>query len=283
MRDNKFYLEEGGETYIEALNGLGMLLEKTKTAELGVALKDVYKGKNTVMQAIKIVEEEITGMISNSNQKTVSKSSATSEVLGKCPKCGSDVVEKPKSFSCVNKDCGFAIWKNNKYFASMHKKISSIVAKSLLKYGKVNMKNLRAKSGNTFDATICANFSGKYPEFSLEFDGKKAEPKPVSDGEKKAEGTSSKPGEPTKFICPLCKKPVLKYDWGWGCSNRCGFRVGNTIASRQINDLIVKDLVEKHETDFIEGFVSKAGKEFKARLVLKKGGKIEFSFENKTT
>lgn len=276
LKDNKFYLEKGGEVYIDALNDLGLLLEKAKTAELGVALKDVYKGKNSVMQAIKIVEQEITNMINNSQSKTVSE---RVDSIGKCPKCGADVVDKPKSFSCINKDCGFALWKDNKYFASMHKKLDIKIAKSLLKDGKVYIKNLKSKNGNVFAATIHADFSDKYPQFSLEFNDDKSEKKSPTSVEKKDAGSSSKQPEQTKFVCPICGNPILKFDWGWGCSSRCGFRIGGTIASRKINDLIVKDLVEKRKTDFIEGFISKSGKEFKAKLVLKNNGNIEFSFE----
>ncbi|MCD7886146.1 MAG: DNA topoisomerase 3, partial [Clostridiales bacterium] len=36
--------------------------------------------------------------------------------LGKCPVCGADVVERPKSYACSNRQCNFALWKSNRYF-----------------------------------------------------------------------------------------------------------------------------------------------------------------------
>lgn len=39
--------------------------------------------------------------------------------LGKCPHCGSDVIEKSKGFFCENKDCKFALWKDNRFFDSL--------------------------------------------------------------------------------------------------------------------------------------------------------------------
>lgn len=55
-----------------------------------------------------------------------------SEILGKCPVCGGDIVETPRAFSCANwreqdGGCKFAIWKE-----IAGKKISKSVAKTLL-------------------------------------------------------------------------------------------------------------------------------------------------------
>ena len=53
------------------------------------------------------------------------------EVLGKCPLCGSDIVETPKAYSCQNRECSAAIWKNMRfYFHTVS--ISSKAAKNLL-------------------------------------------------------------------------------------------------------------------------------------------------------
>ncbi|MCD8099893.1 MAG: DNA topoisomerase 3, partial [Oscillospiraceae bacterium] len=55
--------------------------------------------------------------------------------LGKCPVCGADVVERPKSYACSNRQCNFALWKNNRYFEAIGKKMTESVAKRLLKTG----------------------------------------------------------------------------------------------------------------------------------------------------
>ena len=44
--------------------------------------------------------------------------------IGKCPCCGHDVVEKSKGFFCINKDCKFALWKDNRFFDSLSKKLT---------------------------------------------------------------------------------------------------------------------------------------------------------------
>ena len=43
------------------------------------------------------------------------------DVVGKCPCCGSDVVDREKAFFYSNYDCNFALWQNNKFFDAITK------------------------------------------------------------------------------------------------------------------------------------------------------------------
>ena len=93
------------------------------------------------------------------------------EPLGKCPCCGSDVVEKSKGFFCENKDCKFALWKDNRFFDSLSKKLTKQVAVQLLQKGKAPLKKCRSvKTGKTYDTTVVLTTgeSGQ-AQFSLDF------------------------------------------------------------------------------------------------------------------
>lgn len=93
------------------------------------------------------------------------------EPLGKCPKCGCEVVETKRGFSCTNKDCKFIIWSDNKLFASLGKKVTATVVKCLLNSGRAALKGCTSKkTGNKFDCILKVDFSGQYPEFKMEFD-----------------------------------------------------------------------------------------------------------------
>lgn len=77
------------------------------------------------------------------------------ETIGKCPCCGGDVVENAKGFFCNNKECGFALWKSNRFFDSLSKNLNRQVAEKLLSDGKAKLKKCRSvKTGKTFDTTI---------------------------------------------------------------------------------------------------------------------------------
>ena len=91
--------------------------------------------------------------------------------LGVCPRCGSVVVERPKSFSCINNDCRFVLWKGNRFFTSKRKELTASIATKLLKEGRVMMKGLFSeKTGKTYDAMVLLDDTGgDFVNFKLEF------------------------------------------------------------------------------------------------------------------
>lgn len=94
------------------------------------------------------------------------------EPIGRCPCCQSDVTEKSKGFFCSNKDCKFALWKDNRFFDSLSKKITKQIAEQLLSKGNVKLKKCRSiKTGKTYDATVTltTNEAGQ-AVFGLSFD-----------------------------------------------------------------------------------------------------------------
>lgn len=88
-----------------------------------------------------------------SSKKSSSKADNTS--LGKCPVCGSDVVETEKGFLCTNyQTCKYGIFKDDKYLALYKKKPNKTMVKSILKKGEAKVKSLTDKNGNKFDAIL---------------------------------------------------------------------------------------------------------------------------------
>ena len=97
------------------------------------------------------------------------------EAIGKCPACGSPVIEKSKGFFCSNRDCRFALWKENRYFDSIGKKLTKQIAEELLNSGKANLRKCKSrKSGKTYDATLLLDTDDKgQAVFRMEFPGRK--------------------------------------------------------------------------------------------------------------
>ena len=97
------------------------------------------------------------------------------EAVGTCPRCGGAVYEGKKGFFCDNRDCAFALWKDNKFFSGKKKSITKSVAAALLKEGRVSMSGLYSeKTGKTYDAVVLLDDTGgKYVKFKLEFPAKK--------------------------------------------------------------------------------------------------------------
>ena len=97
------------------------------------------------------------------------------EAVGVCPRCGAPVYEGKKGFFCNNRECCFALWKDNRFFSSKKKSITKSVAAALLKEGRISMSGLYSeKTGKTYDAeVILDDTGGKYVNFKLEFPIKK--------------------------------------------------------------------------------------------------------------
>ncbi len=95
------------------------------------------------------------------------------ESLGKCPRCGGSVVELKKGFVCENRDCGFAIWKESKFFTAKKKKPTTAFVTELLASGRAKLSGCYSeKTGKTYDAVVVLDDDGgKYVNFKLEFDG----------------------------------------------------------------------------------------------------------------
>ena len=80
--------------------------------------------------------------------------------------------------------------------------------------------------------------------------------------------------------CPLCGNTVVKGKYGYGClgyKEGCKFRIGSFICKRSISLSNARLLLETGKTAEIQGFISKAGKPFNARLKLD-GDKVVFDF-----
>ena len=90
--------------------------------------------------------------------------------------------------------------------------------------------------------------------------------------------------------CPRCGAEtgeiIKENSRAYGCTSwksreepGCGYVIWKRVAGRTITPEIARQLIEKGRTDeVISGFRSRAGKPFRARLVLNEEGKVEFDF-----
>ena len=93
------------------------------------------------------------------------------KVIGVCPNCGANVVEREKGWFCENRECRFVLWKDNAFFKRLGKRLDGHVADKLLRDGRVRLKDCKSAKGKTYNATVLL---GTEPDgrskFSLEFE-----------------------------------------------------------------------------------------------------------------
>ena len=97
------------------------------------------------------------------------------KVIGSCPACGSDVCETAKGWFCRDKNCKFALWKENRFFQTLGKQMTEELAKQLVNQGKARLTHCYSKkSGRYYDTTVHVETGEDgAAAFKLEFGGKK--------------------------------------------------------------------------------------------------------------
>lgn len=148
----------------------------TLTAEWEHQLKEIERGALTDISFMNGITNMVKQLVAehaapDPAHTAMFPSNKYSESVGKCPRCGRDVVEGTKGFFCVDKSCGFALWKDNRFFTAKKKAITKSIATALLKEGRVFLSGLYSeKTGKTYDATIILDDTGgKYVNFRMEF------------------------------------------------------------------------------------------------------------------
>ena len=81
--------------------------------------------------------------------------SGAGAVVGKCPFCGTKVLETKIGYTCSNKACNAVMWKKSKVFSN-ELDVSANKAKTLLGGGKVKF-SVKSKEGKTYQADFVMN------------------------------------------------------------------------------------------------------------------------------
>ena len=97
------------------------------------------------------------------------------KVIGSCPTCGSNVCETTKGWFCRDKNCKFALWKENRFFQTLGKQMTEELAKQLVNQGKARLIHCYSRKSNRYYDTTVYVETGEdgAAAFKLEFGGKK--------------------------------------------------------------------------------------------------------------
>ncbi len=154
---------DGEVVYEIVRKTLPELLLPKMTAEWERGLSEIEKGELSkeayTEQLYQYIRRQITAMKEKNVEQNYSRTSNENieeEILGNCPLCGKAVKENSKSFYCsgYKEGCRWSVWKNDKYFAVLGKKITKTLVKNLLKNGQVQVKDLTSRSGKNYSITL---------------------------------------------------------------------------------------------------------------------------------
>ena len=142
------------------------------TADWETKLLRIERGEMEPSEFMTEINTMITELVKNTEMKKGVNALMKNKIVGVCPNCGANVVEREKGWFCESNPCRFVLWKDNAYFKRLGKRLDAHVADKLLRDGRVRLKDCKSAKGKTYNATVLL---GTEPDgrskFSLEFEG----------------------------------------------------------------------------------------------------------------
>ena len=178
------FIERKGKQLLPTKDGINLvcvlpetLTSPKLTAEWENNLTQIAKGKTDpegFMQGIEEMARELVKTYPFLSDDKAQLFKPERVELGKCPRCGSPVYEGKKNYYCSNKECSFAMWKNDRFFEERKVTFSPKIAAALLTDGKASVKKLYSpKTGKTYaGSVVLADTGGKYVNYRVELSKK---------------------------------------------------------------------------------------------------------------
>ena len=93
------------------------------------------------------------------------------DVIGTCPRCGSDVTESKKGYFCERNDCRFGLWRDNKFLIGKKISLNPKMVAALLKGERVPVKGIFSeRTGKSYDAALTLSDDGSKSTYALDFE-----------------------------------------------------------------------------------------------------------------
>ena len=118
------------------------------------------------------IKEMISSLVTTTEAAKGANALMKNKIIGICPNCGANVVEREKGWFCENRECRFVLWKDNAFLKRLGKRLDAHVADKLLRDGRVRLKDCKSAKGKTYNATVLLSCEADgRSKFSLEFEG----------------------------------------------------------------------------------------------------------------
>lgn len=193
------------------------------TADLETMFQRIEKGQASPENFMNFIENFVRMLIQN-YAEAVECDNFTKPTLGKCPRCGKNILEGKQNYYCESgKDgCGFSVWKKSKYPDTT---VSAKQMSELLSLGKTQLKAV-SKNGKEYTAEFMLEDTGKY--INLVF----------------------VPADNTALgKCPKCGGDVINGQYGFHCKNKCGMNIAK-VYGKVLTEFQLKNLLDGKEISF---------------------------------
>ncbi len=149
------------QTILLLKNAVPELTSPEMTGEWEYRLREIEHGRLTRDKFMADIRALTTQIVKEAKQFHPDDHVENAEPFGQCPKCGSKLIERFKSFSCTNDNCDFTVWKT-----IAGRLLSREEFEQLLQKRSIGpLQGFRSKAGKRFAAVLKLT-----DEFKTEFD-----------------------------------------------------------------------------------------------------------------
>ena len=142
------------------------------TADWETKLLRIERGEMEPEEFMTEIKEMISSLVTTTEAAKGANALMKNKIIGVCPNCGANVVEREKGWFCESNPCRFVLWKDNAFFKRLGKRLDSHVTDKLLRDGRVRLKDCKSAKGKTYNATVLLSCEADgRSKFSLEFEG----------------------------------------------------------------------------------------------------------------
>ena len=250
--------------YLRNFSVAGQVTFPSETARWEQDLEKISRGEGNMEDFLSAIK----GLV-REGVKEFQASKAPGETfhdLGACPVCGAKIIEGKKGYGCSNwreadGACSFVIWKE-----AGGRILQPGMVRRLLSEKSLPAMEFVGEDGKVFCAILRLEKDEAGGMWGIRYD-ESAGSLP-SDSVHEAQGQACNP----LGLCPRCGGEMIQGEKGYGCSlwrreeGGCRFIIWKTIAGREMGVELVAELLRKGATDRLDGFVSRKGAPFSARL-----------------
>ena len=142
------------------------------TADWETKLLQIERGEMEPETFMTEIKEMISSLVTTTEAAKGANALMKSKIIGVCPNCGANVVEREKGWFCESNPCRFVLWKDNAFFKRLGKRLDGRMADKLLRDGRVRLKDCKSAKGKTYNVTVLLSCEADgRSKFSLEFEG----------------------------------------------------------------------------------------------------------------
>ncbi len=150
LKKDVYKILPDGEYLINSLQMMHISMDKYKTAEVGKALKKVYRGELDINESVEIAKNEIREVFEYSNDDE--DIGFFGDVIGICPVCGKNIIRNKFGYGCIGykEGCKFSV---GNYICGRIIPVSEV--KKMLDTGKSSkLDGFVSKNGKSFSASL---------------------------------------------------------------------------------------------------------------------------------